>query len=135
MALVPPKSMDEVLYFTNRTLENDGRVKAWTSKKVCPECGEAKMGKPINEKTGKPKIRATEYECPKCHYTEEKVAHEESLELSAQYKCPECGKDGESVAPYKRKTYMGVPSYVVNCEHCNAKIALTKKMKAPKKKK
>lgn len=135
MAFNQPKSVSEVLYFTNRTLENNGKVKAWAYKKDCPECGKAKMGKPINEKTGKPKIRATEYVCPECNYTEEKKAHEESLTLQAIYTCPECGKEGESEAPYKRKTYLGVPSYVVDCEHCGAKIALTKKMKAPKKKK
>lgn len=135
MAFTHPKSMNEVLYFTNRTLENGGKVKAWTYKKVCPECGKAEMGKPVDKKTGKVKIRSTEYVCPECGFTEEKIPHEESLELQAAYTCPACKKEGESAAPYKRKSYQGVQSYIVECEHCGEKIPLTKKMKAPKKKK
>lgn len=135
MAFVQPKSIKEVIYFTNRTLANGKPLKAWTYKMECPKCKKAKMGKPINPKTGRPKIRATEYVCPECNYTEEKIAHEASLKIQATYTCPECGKEGESEGPYKRKTYQGVSSYILNCEHCDAKIAITKKMKAPKKKK
>jgi len=91
------------------------------------------MGKPVEK--GKVKIRATVYVCPECAYEEEKKEHEESLELKAVYTCPSCGKAGESAAPYKRKTFQGVPSFVVECEHCSEKIPLTKKMKEPKKKK
>lgn len=130
--VTPPQSANEVIYFTNRTFPN-GWVRAWTYRKDCPECGKAKMGKPVEK--GKVKIRATEYVCPACNYTEEKTAHEESLTLEAQYKCPHCGKEGESSAPYKRKSYLGVPSYIVECQHCGEKIALTKKLKEPKKKK
>ena len=60
--------------------------------------------------------------------------HEESLNLEAKYTCPECKKDGESTVLYKRKSFMGVPSYVVECQHCKAKIPVTKKLKAIKKK-
>ena len=135
MAFTQPTSMDQCLYFTNRTLENGGKAKAWAFKKDCPKCKKAKMGKPINEKTGRPKIRATEYICPECEYTEEKAEHESTLFVQVAYTCPHCKKQGESETPMKRKTYLGVPSYVVLCEHCGEKIAITKKMKAPKKKK
>lgn len=128
-----PDSMDKVIYFTRRTLEPQGRVTAWTDKKECPQCHKALMGKPVEK--GKVKIRATVYVCPECSYEEDKKEHEESLELKAIYTCPECGKDGESAAAYKRKTFQGVPSFVVACQHCSAIIPLTKKMKEPKKKK
>ena len=75
-----------------------------------------------------------EYKCPSCGFTEEKQVHEESLALEAKYTCPSCGKEGESTAPYKRKSFMGVQAYVVECCNCNAKIPVTKKMKAVKKK-
>ena len=125
-----PKSATEVIYFTNRVFPT-GWAKAWTYRKDCPKCGKAKMGKPVVK--GKVKIRATEYVCPACSFTEEKVVHEESLTLEAIYKCPHCQKEGESSAPYKRKSYLGVQSYIVECEHCGEKIALTKKLKEPKK--
>ncbi|MBN1275547.1 hypothetical protein JXA12_04625 [Candidatus Woesearchaeota archaeon] len=127
-----PESMDEIIYYTKRTLEPRGRVTAWTKKKQCPRCERALMGKPVEK--GKVKIRATTYECPACGYTEEKKEHEESLTLCAAYTCPSCGKEGASSTRYKRKTHQGVPSYVVTCEHCGHTIALTKKMKEPKKK-
>lgn len=133
MPLKEPQSMEELIYFTNRTLEGGkGRIKAWVYKKTCPQCNKAKMGKPVEK--GAVKIRAKEYKCPECGYTEEKKEHEESLTLEAKYICPECGKEGESTAPYKRKSFMGVPSYVVECSNCGAKIPLTKKMKDVKKK-
>ena len=125
-----PESMDECLYFTNR-----GYILAWTYKKDCPKCKKAKMGKPVDPKTGKVKIRATEYVCPECNYKEEKKEHEESLMLQATYTCPKCNKEGESTAPYKRKNYLGVPSFVVECQHCGEIMPLTKKLKEPKKKK
>ena len=74
------------------------------------------------------------YVCPECNFTEEKQEHEESLTLEAKYTCPECNKEGESTALYKRKSFMGVKAYVVECSNCNAKIPVTKKMKAVKKK-
>lgn len=123
-----PESMDECLYFTNR-----GEILAWVYKKECPKCKKARMGKPVVK--GKIKNRAKEYVCPECNYTEEKAEHEATLELQAQYTCPHCGKEGESTGEYKRKNYQGVPSYMVECEHCGEIIALTKKLKVPKKKK
>lgn len=124
--------MVECLYFTNRSLEPKGSILAWVYRKTCPKCRKAKMGKPVEK--GKVKTRADEYVCPECGYSEEKVAHEESLILEAQYTCPKCGKVGESSASYKRKDYSGVLAFVVDCSHCGEKIPLAKKMKALKKK-
>ena len=128
MALRIPESMDECLYFTNR-----GDLLAWVYRKECPQCHKAKMGKPVVK--GKIKVRATEYVCPACGFTEQKVEHEESLELQATYTCPECNKEGESTCMYKRKNHLGVLSYVVECEHCGAQLPITKKLKEIKKKK
>lgn len=133
MTLKMPTSMEECLYFTNRSI-GDGNVLAWVYRKECPKCKKAQMGKPVDAKTGKVKSRSKEYVCPECGYTEEKIEHEESLNLEAKYTCPECGKDGESTAPYKRKKYKGVDAFVVECEHCKAVIPLTKKLKDIKKK-
>ncbi|PIN76975.1 hypothetical protein COV17_00115 [Candidatus Woesearchaeota archaeon CG10_big_fil_rev_8_21_14_0_10_36_11] len=132
MALRVPKSMDECLYFTNRILEK-GNLIAWVYRKECPKCKKVKMGKPVEK--GKIKTRADIYVCPACSYQEEKKEHEESLMLEAQYTCPECGKEGESTAPYKRKSYKGVQAYVVECSHCRAQIPITKKLKKIKDKK
>lgn len=132
MALQVPKSMNECIYFTNRSI-GDGEVMAWVYRKDCPKCKKAKMGKPVVK--GKVKTRADEYQCPACGYTEKKQEHEESLELQAKYTCPYCKKPGESVGQYKRKNYQGVQSYVVTCQHCKEIIPLTKKLKEPKGKK
>ena len=129
-----PESSQEVIYFTNRILENEGSVKAWARKKKCHKCGKALMGKPLDEKTGRPKLRAKEYVCHNCGYTEEKSAHENTLKLEAVYICPKCKKHGEATTEYKRKTFMGVPSFIISCQHCSEKIPITKKMKKPKKK-
>lgn len=122
--------MDECLYFTNR-----GHILAWVYRKLCPKCKKEKMGKPVDPKTGKVKVRSKEYSCPNCEFTEEKKEHEESLQLEATYTCPHCNKKGESTAPYKRKAYKGVQSFVVECQHCGEVMPLTKKLKDPKKKK
>ena len=132
MVLRIPLSMNECIYFTNRSIDN-GEVMAWVYRKDCPKCKKVKMGKPIVK--GKVKTRAEEYECPACGYREEKKEHEESLQLEAKYTCPYCGKKGESVGQYKRKSYQGVQSFVVACQHCQKIIPLTKKLKAPKVKK
>ena len=126
MALKIPESMQECIYFTNRSLPK-GAVMAWVYRKVCPKCKKAKMGKPVVK--GKVKIRADYYECPACKYVEQKKEHEESLALEAMYTCPNCGKKGESAGSYKRVSLKGIQSYVVVCEHCSEKIPLTKKLK------
>lgn len=135
MALTIPESMESCLYFTNRSLDNDGHLLAWVYRKECPKCKKAKMGKPKDPKTGRPKTRAKEYVCPECGFTEEKVEHEESCTVEAKYTCPACSKEGEGSVPYKRKKYKGVLSYLIECQHCGEPIPITKKLKAIKKKK
>jgi len=132
MSLRMPESMDECIYFTRRTLENNGRVTAWVYRKTCPECNKAKMGKPIDPKTKKPMIRSDTYECPECGYSEPKEEHEESLKVEIIYTCPYCGHSGETTTEYKRKNFGGVPAYVFICENCKKKIGITKKMKEKK---
>jgi len=132
MKLRQPESMDECLYFSNRSV-GEGQVMAWVYRKECPKCKKAKMGKPVEK--GKIKTRAKEYVCPECGYTEQKKEHEESLTLEAVYTCPACGKEGEGTTQYIRKNYQGVPSYLISCEHCGEKIPITKKLKKIKEKK
>ena len=120
--------MQECIYFTNRD-----NLMAWVYRKTCPKCKKAKMGKPVVK--GKVKTRADYYECPACKYTEQKTEHEESLQLEAIYTCPKCKKKGESTGQYTRKAFWGVQSYIVECQHCGERIALTKKLKALKGKK
>jgi len=128
MALKFPNSMDECIYFTRRK-DDASFIIAWVFKKVCPKCNKGSMAKPRDEKTGRPKIRATEYVCDKCGYSEEKKAHEESLMVNIQYKCKYCGDEGETTTEFKRKTFEGIPSYVFECQKCHKKIGITKKMK------
>lgn len=133
MGLVEPESMDQCLYFSNRTLGKLGKAKAWVYKKQCPKCGKVKMGKPVEK--GKVKIRAKEYVCAECGFVEGKKEHEESLNMEIKYVCPKCGHEGEAVVPYVKKTFQGVKSIVFVCGGCGEKLAITKKMKEPKKKK
>ncbi len=128
MSLKFPNSTEECLYFTRRA-DDDSRIIAWVFKKQCPKCKKGIMGKPKDPKTGKPKIRAKEYVCDNCGYSEDKVAHEESLVMNIQYTCPHCGNEEETTTQYKRKSFEGVPSYVFECGKCHKKIAITKRMK------
>ena len=133
MALKIPDSMDECMYFTRRA---DGKLKimAWVYKPICPKCGQGKLGKPVDAKTGKVKIRADIHECPACHaqFTEEEAI--QGLNIEVIYTCPYCGNEGETTTAYKRKNWEGVPSYIFTCQKCGKTIGITKKMKAPKKK-
>lgn len=126
MAFQIPSSMDGCLYFTRRTLENDGKIMAWVEKKDCPKCKKAKMGKPVDD--GQVKIRAPYYVCPACGYQEEKKAHEESCDVKVIYTCPYCKKSGEATTPYKRKKFEGVDAFVFECGSCKKKIGISKKM-------
>lgn len=132
MTLRMPQSMDECLYFSNRSVDN-GQVTAWVYRKTCPKCKKVQMGKPVEK--GKVKTRADKYVCPNCNFTEEKKVHEESLTLEAKYTCPKCGKEGEGTTEYKRKNFQGVPAYLIECQHCGEKIPITKKLKKLKGKK
>lgn len=128
------KDIEKLVYFTQRKIDS-GHAVAWVYQQECPKCKKALMGKPRDSKTGKPKIRATEYVCPSCGNSMEKKAYEESLQANIEYKCPHCGNEGEVQIPYKRKSFQGVPALIFPCEKCDEKIAITKKMKIPKKKK
>lgn len=132
MALRQPESMEELVYFTNRDVGN-GSARVWVFKKECPKCGRAKMGKPLKP-DGKPKMRAEEYSCPACGHTVEKGAYEDTLTACAEITCPECGKDAELEAPFRRKNVEGVKTLRLICPHCSAKVDVTKKMKAIKRK-
>jgi predicted RNA-binding Zn-ribbon protein involved in translation (DUF1610 family) len=125
--LKEPQSVEECVYFTNRTLQPAGHVRAWVYKIDCPECGKAKMGKPVVK--GKVLIRAKEFACPECGHTESKEEHEPKLTVEVKYTCPYCTKSGETTTAYKRKTFDGAPSYVFECVDCGKKIGISKKMK------
>ena len=93
------------------------------------------MTKPRDAKIGKPKIRAKEYVCPECNYTEEKLEHEEKLVAYCAYTCPTCQGEGESEAQFKYRTLDGVKTVRFVCSECGANVDITKKMKEKKKKK
>ncbi len=133
MELREPKSMSELVYFTNRD-EGKYKVRAWVFKGICPKCKKGLMSKPINEKTGRPKTRATIYVCSECGYTVDKEEYEETLMCNIEYTCPECGFHGKTQTPFKRVSFKGVKSIVFRCEKCNVKLPITKKMKEIKKK-
>lgn len=133
MALKRPESMEECVYFTRRSVDS-GKVMAWVFREKCPECKKALMGKPRDEKTGDVKIRAKEYVCPECGYRVDKKEYEEGLLCNIAYTCPKCKHEGETQVPFKRRTFKGVPAIVFECESCNEKIGITKKMKEAKKK-
>jgi predicted RNA-binding Zn-ribbon protein involved in translation (DUF1610 family) len=127
MALKTPDSMDELIYFTNRTI-GSGKAKMWVFKGMCPKCRKGIMGKPTDKK-GKVLIRAKTYVCKECGYTAEKEEYEDTLTASAQYTCPDCGFAGESEVPFKRKKVAGADAVIFTCGKCGKKIPVTKKMK------
>jgi hypothetical protein len=148
--LKKPQSMDECVYFTNRTA-SDGRIMAWVFRKECPKC-RGIMGKPKKPtkdkvllsiknpteflaKGGKVEKKADTYVCYSCGYSESNQVVEDSLTVNVEYKCPHCGNEGEATTEYKRKSFEGVPSYVFMCSKCKKKIGITKKLKESKKKK
>ncbi|RJQ16985.1 hypothetical protein C4573_02900 [Candidatus Woesearchaeota archaeon] len=129
--LKQPQSMEELVYFTQRTIDN-GYAKVWVFKQKCPKCKKAIMGKPVEK--GAVKIRAKEYVCPSCKYTVDKEEYEDTLTASVEYICPKCMVKGEMETPFKRKNVQGVLTFRFACEKCKAMIDVTKKMKQPKKK-
>ncbi len=134
-----PKSMDECVYYTFRGIGETGEAKAWVFREKCKRCGKGLMGKPIDEKTGKPKIRAKEYVCPECGYTENKQEYEEKLTCNIIYTCPHCSYEGKVRIPFKRKKVQilyeqsgkkkSIDSLRFQCEGCKKNIDITKKMK------
>ena len=129
MSYREPESMDECVYFTQRSLEGDkGRITAWVFRGDCPKCGKSKMGKP-KDSSGKVKIRAKEYVCPGCGYSAQKDEYEDSLVAYAKYDCPSCGESGEAETPFRRKSVKGVKTLRFQCGQCQASLDVTKKMK------
>ena len=118
--------MEELVYWTSRKIA-DGKIKAWVYREDCPVCGKAKMGKPVVK--GKVKVRSKIYECPECGHKVGKEEYEDTLTINILYTCPYCKHKGEIQMPFKRKKYKGVEAVVFQCQNCNEKIALTKKMK------
>ena len=136
MVIKQPESMDECVYFTNRSLADAkgnavGNVKVWVFKQDCPKCKKSVMGKPRSSK-GKVKTRASEYVCSSCGYSVEKEAYEDSLTANAEYTCQACGGSGESQIPFKRKNIEGIPTLRFQCGKCSANIDVTKKLKEKK---
>ncbi len=133
-----PESMEECIYFTKRTVGEEGKATAWVFKEKCPECGKGLMGKPRDK--GKVKLRAKEYVCPECDYTVEKDEYEETLTANIIYTCPHCGFEGETQIPFKRKRIQLVNEETgkkkaadalrFSCEKCKENIDVTKKMKS-----
>lgn len=136
MTLKQPTSMDECVYFTNRSI-GKGKIKAWTLKELCPKCKKNLMSKPKDPKTGKISIRAKEYICPECKYTVEQNEYEDSLTCSIEYTCPHCSFSGEIQVPFKRKkvkmlTDTGeklVEALRFQCQKCSKNIDISKKLK------
>ncbi|MAF51092.1 MAG: hypothetical protein CMH64_03300 [Nanoarchaeota archaeon] len=137
MSLEEPTSTNDCVYFTNRADEN-GKEKAWVLKEQCPECNNALMGKPRDEKTGKAKIRATEYVCPSCKYTVGKAEYEDTLTINIKYTC-KCGNEDELSIPFKRKRVQrineetgkkqAIETIRFECGKCGEQKDITKKMK------
>ena len=132
MGLKKPNSMDDCLYFTNRSI-GGGFAIAWAYRPDCPKCKKPTMGKPI-KKNGKVNKKADCFECHVCKHNMSNEEVDSLAKLEVQYKCPHCGNEGEATTEYKRKTFEGVPSFVFECGKCNKKIGITKKMKRVKKK-
>jgi len=134
MEIKKPDSMEECIYFTNRSLGEEGFATAWVYRKICPKCKDGKLGKPI-KKNGKPDKKSPNYECVSCKYQETNEETEADLRVEIEYKCPDCGNESLTTSEYKRITFEGVPAYVFDCEKCNKKLGITKKMKKTKKEK
>mgnify|MGYP001573681849 CR=1 FL=1 len=131
MALKKPASMDECLYFTNRSI-GEGFATAWAYRPDCPKCKKPTMGKPI-KKNGKVDKKASYFECRVCKHQMSNEEVDSLAKLEVQYKCPHCGNESETTTEYKRKVFEGIPSYVFECGKCGKKIGITKKLKSSKK--
>jgi len=138
MAIKEPESMDELVYFSNRSI-GEGKASAWVYRGTCPSCKKGIMGKPKDPKTGKAKIRAKEYECPECHNIIEKQEYEDTLTVQVKYTCPKCSYEGEAEAPFKWKgtslvddagKKKAVKAIKISCDKCKEVFLLTKKMKS-----
>ncbi len=124
-----PTSMEDLLYFSNRKMPDGVRIIAWVDKLTCEKCKKALMGKPINEKTGKVKIRAAVFVCPECEHEEPKTAHTKKLVMQIRY-TDETGKNWKSAqTAYTLKTWKGMKAYVFQNEFTGEKMGVTKRLK------
>src|SRR3989338_10429224 len=136
MSLTLPKSTNECVYFTNRNTAK-GKLKCWVPKEICPKCKKGLMAKPRDPKTGKPKIRATVYECPDCKHSVPVQAYEDTLTANIIYTCPKCSNNSEIKIPFKRKKVKmfdeelqketTADALQFQCSKCSEKINVTKK--------
>ena len=133
MELKEPSSMNECIYFTNRTLGENGSAMAWVCRPLCPKCKKGRLGKPI-KKNGKVDKKATCYECPECKHQIQMEEADKLLKVEVKYTCPYCKNVGEATTQYQREKFEGVPAYIFECGKCSKKIGITKKMKDTKKK-
>lgn len=135
--LKEPTSIQECIYFTNRTIK-DGSAKAWVYKQNCPKCNKSLMEKP-RDKKGKIMMRAKEYTCPSCGYTVEKESYEKTLHVQIKYICPHCKNQGEATIPFIRKKAKvfdeeqgkstTIDTLRFQCSKCNKNIDITKRLK------
>ncbi|MEK6868761.1 MAG: hypothetical protein AABX74_00900, partial [Nanoarchaeota archaeon] len=107
MSLKRPGSMEECLYFTNRSI-GEGFATSWAYRPDCPKCKKPTIGKPI-KKNGKVDKKADYFECQVCKHQMSNDEADSLAKLEVQYKCPHCGNEGETTTEYKRKTFEGVP--------------------------
>ena len=122
-----PKSEEDIaklVYYTQRSLDERGKVTAWVYRQCCPRCGKALMGKPMAK--GKVKVRARDYLCPACGYAEEAKSYESKLLVNIDYACQNCGHEGAARVPFVRKRIKGVPAIAFSCESCGAQLLITK---------
>lgn len=136
--LQEPVSAAECVYFTNRSINEKGKVKAWVFRKTCPQCKESPMGKPKDE-NGKVKIRSKEFVCYNCGYKENEEEYEKDLTCNIKYTCPHCNYEGEIQVPFVRKKVRvlneetlkktNVEVIRFQCQNCKKDIDITKKMK------
>lgn len=141
MGLREPTNVSECLYFTRRAICSSeklvcsGSVKAWVFKEPCVKCkGKMQAVKPESA-LAKPR----EYSCESCGYKIDVKEYEESLLVNIQYTCPKCNASGELQIPYVRKKIKifneeeqkekTADAIQFNCQKCNEKINITKKMK------
>jgi len=138
MPLQLPDSVDDCVYFTRRA-HAKGQIICWVPRGKCPKCGKGTMTKPVDEKTGKYKIRAKEYSCRECGYTVDAEAYGETLTANIIYTCPHCGHKAETSIPFKRKKakifyeaeakQKTVELLRFPCGKCGKNVDITKKMK------
>ena len=82
MPLKKPESVEECVYFTNRTIDS-GRAMAWVFRKQCPKCKKDVLKKP-STKSGKPDKKSRIYMCKSCRYEESNEQVENNLTINIE---------------------------------------------------